>query len=66
MAQGTNDMNLAVFIRSLRQHSSKCEIVLFMDRISDRARTLMDRYSVRALPFKVLCVGQGAGGRERG
>jgi len=35
------------------QHSPKSEIVLFIDKISERARDIFTKYSVLALPFKV-------------
>lgn len=53
MAQKTNAMNLAVFIRTLRKHSPKCDIMLFIDVLTPRARELFEAYSVRYEVFNI-------------
>lgn len=45
MAQGINESQLAVFVASLRKFSSPEEsnIVLFLDKVSNKAREVMDK-----------------------
>ena len=50
MAQGIHELNLAVFIKSLRRFSD-CEIFLFMDTVTLRINTLCTRYNVTVIVF---------------
>jgi len=49
-------MNLAVFVKSLREHNRKCRIVIFLDentymQRSPLAKALCEKYDVTALPL---------------
>ena len=50
MAQGIHELNLAVFVRSLRRFS-ECQIFLFIDNVTFRTKTLCTRYNVTVIIF---------------
>ena len=53
MAQGINDAQLCVFVASLRKYSPPIgsDIVLFMDKVSAKAREILDQHKVTAIEF---------------